>query len=480
MKSYAFDVVRSHIPTMDLDEAYADADTIAKHIQDTLQTQMADYGYEIIKALITNIEPDQRVKDAMNNINAARRNQEAATAQGEGDKTLRIKKAEAESESMRLHGEGVAAEREAIAQGLKDSLAILADQQGIDPKEAMGLVALTQYMDTIRSVGEHGNMTTLLLPHSPASVGSLMDQVQQGMLTGNLAADAARSGGNGAGGTRAADVRQLQRRRALGPRAPARRLGRWLRTVRAWSRSSGLPLTGGCWTRTCSICPRPSSITSRPMSTERHDRLVAAGSLMTGVTLIGGCALLLYGGWQLLFNGGGAFSAVVAVIGLLLAATHWGWVHVAEYVGLTIDAHQQREIEARELRWLATIQPYPRFSVSTSVLDDASTRVERILHRPVLTEQHTFTFVRQTDAETDLRCRRSGRGDRDRRRDDAPRRRGSRPTVFANCGKRRRPPTRRRLLSAEDEQQQLAAQRAAATALSEHINASLLEPPLVE
>ena len=111
MKSYAFDVVRSHIPTMDLDEAYADADTIAKHIQDTLQTQMADYGYEIIKALITNIEPDQRVKDAMNNINAARRNQEAATAQGEGDKTLRIKKAEAESESMRLHGEGVAAER---------------------------------------------------------------------------------------------------------------------------------------------------------------------------------------------------------------------------------------------------------------------------------------------------------------------------------------------------------------------------------
>jgi hypothetical protein len=93
----------------------------------------------------------------------------------------------------------VAAERRAIAQGLKDSLAVLADEQGIDPKEAMGLVALTQYMDTIRSVGEHGNMTTLLLPHSPASVGSLMDQVQQGMLTGNLAADAARSGGNGGG-----------------------------------------------------------------------------------------------------------------------------------------------------------------------------------------------------------------------------------------------------------------------------------------
>jgi regulator of protease activity HflC (stomatin/prohibitin superfamily) len=192
------------------------SDTIAKHIQDTLQTQMADYGYEIIKALITNIEPDQRVKDAMNNINAARRNQEAATAQGEGDKTLRIKKAE--SESMRLHGEGVAAERRAIAQGLKDSLGVLADERGIDPKEAMGLVALTQYMDTIRSVGEHGNMTTLLLPHSPASVGSLMDQVQQGMLTGNLAADAANSGGNGMDRTRPSAPQTLPTTRGVNGR----------------------------------------------------------------------------------------------------------------------------------------------------------------------------------------------------------------------------------------------------------------------
>src|SRR3979409_2513677 len=94
MKSYAFDVVRSHIPSMDLDEAYADADTIAMHIQETLHRQMADYGYEIVKALITNIEPDQRVKDAMNNINAAQRNQVAASSQGDAQKTLAVKKAE--------------------------------------------------------------------------------------------------------------------------------------------------------------------------------------------------------------------------------------------------------------------------------------------------------------------------------------------------------------------------------------------------
>jgi hypothetical protein len=215
------------------------------------------------------------------------------------------------------------------------------------------------------------------------------------------------------------------------------------------------------------------------MTTEGHDRLVAAGSLLTGVTLIGGVALLLYGGVQLLFNGGGAVSAVIAVIGLVLAGTHWGWVHLAEYAGLTIDAHQQREIEAGELQWLATVEPYPRFSISTSVLDDASTRVERTLHRPVLTGQHTFTFVRQTDAETTFdsdapteaiataveTMRRQARLETDRLRElwEAA------ASAYAAAS-----------FSAEDDQQRLAARRAAAKALSEHINTSLLEPPLVE
>jgi hypothetical protein len=215
------------------------------------------------------------------------------------------------------------------------------------------------------------------------------------------------------------------------------------------------------------------------MSTERHDRLVRAGSVLTGVTLIGGVALLLYGAVQLLFNGGGAFSLVLAVIGLLLAATHWGWVHVAEYAGLTIDAHRQHEHEARELQWLATIEPYPRFSISTSVLDDASTRVERTLHRPVLTEQNTFTFVRQADGETTFDSetpteviatavetkRREARLETDRLRDlwEAA------SSAYAAAS-----------LSAKDDQERLAARRAAATALSEHLNASLLEPPLVE
>jgi hypothetical protein len=215
------------------------------------------------------------------------------------------------------------------------------------------------------------------------------------------------------------------------------------------------------------------------ISTRKHDRLVAAGSLLTGATLICGAAMILFGGWELFFNGGGAFDVVVAVIGILLVGTHWGWVHVAEYIGLTIDERQRRATETRRRDWLASIQPYPRFSVSTSVLDDASTRVERILHRPLLTERHTFTFVRETDAEKTYDAdtpaaviaasvetmRRQARLETDRLR---------------GLWEAASSAYQAALSSADDDQQRLAAQRAAATALSEHINASLLEPPLVE
>ncbi|HTX31607.1 MAG TPA: SPFH domain-containing protein [Solirubrobacteraceae bacterium] len=206
MQAYAFDVVRSHIPSMDLDEAYADADTIAKHIQDTLHSQMAEYGYEIVKALIVNIEPDQRVKDAMNNINASQRNQVAAAAQGDAQKTLAVKKAEGERETMRLQGEGVAAERKAIAEGLHESLEIIA-QHGLDPKEAMALVALTQYTDMVRALGEASNTNTILLPHSPSSVGDIMSQIRDGILIADAATEPqpgprrAIQGGSGGSGT---------------------------------------------------------------------------------------------------------------------------------------------------------------------------------------------------------------------------------------------------------------------------------------
>ena len=194
MEAYAFDVVRSHVPTQDLDAAYEDAERTAQHIKDRLSSQMADYGYEVVKALVTNIEPGQKVKDAMDNINAARRNQEAANAQGEADKTLRIKKAEAEKESMRLQGEGVAEQRKAITEGLKASVEQLAEAAGVEPKEAMALVSLTQYMDMLREVASAARTNTILLPHSPDAVGQLQSLLRDGLLVGTLTADAAKGG----------------------------------------------------------------------------------------------------------------------------------------------------------------------------------------------------------------------------------------------------------------------------------------------
>ncbi len=213
--------------------------------------------------------------------------------------------------------------------------------------------------------------------------------------------------------------------------------------------------------------------------TRGHDRLVATGSTLTGVTLVGGAAIALYGGAELLFGGGGALAAILLVVGVLLVATHWGWVHVAEYAGVTIDERRERESDRHRQAWLASVAPYPRFSVSTSVGDDASTRVERVLHKPVLTPAGTFTFERETDAEERFAAhtpaaviadgvetmRREARLETDHLAElwDAA------ATAYEAA-----------LLSAHDDQQRLIAERAAAAALSEHINASMREPPLVE
>lgn len=215
------------------------------------------------------------------------------------------------------------------------------------------------------------------------------------------------------------------------------------------------------------------------ISTASHDRLVAAGSFATAATLIGGVALALVGLWQVIFEGGGALYLVLALLGILLAATHWGWVHVAEYAGLTIDARRQRAVDQARRDWLAQLQPYPRVSVRTSVLGDASTRVQRFRHRPVLTERGTFTFTRDGEAETDFAAdapaeviaagvetmRRQARLENDR---------------VEGLWQAARTSYDAAMLNAHGEREQLAAQHAAAAALSEHINASLLEPPLVE
>jgi hypothetical protein len=220
----------------------------------------------------------------------------------------------------------------------------------------------------------------------------------------------------------------------------------------------------------------------RPVSvvvTDTHDRLVRAGSAMTAATLIGGALLVIYGGEQLIAGGGGALAVVLAVAGILLVATHWGWVHVAEYIGVGLDDRQERGNREREQAWLETVEPHARFTIRTTVMADASIGVERVTYKPVLTSQHTFAFDRVIEAVASFdpdtpahviadrveTLRREARLETDRQSELW----GAASTAYDAA-----------LLDAGDDQQQLAARRAAALALSQHINASLLEPPLVE
>ncbi|HSW79778.1 MAG TPA: SPFH domain-containing protein [Candidatus Saccharimonadales bacterium] len=178
MEAFTSDVVRSKLPVLDLDSAYADVEGMALAIEKTLRERMEPYGYTIVKALVLNINPATEVKEAMNRINASRRNQEAAIAQGEADKILVVKRAEAEAESKKLQGEGVAAQRRAIIDGLRDSVAKFATETGVNPQEAMQLVTLTGYTDMLRDVAASSKTNTIMLPPTPSGVSDLLSALK--------------------------------------------------------------------------------------------------------------------------------------------------------------------------------------------------------------------------------------------------------------------------------------------------------------
>jgi regulator of protease activity HflC (stomatin/prohibitin superfamily) len=149
---------------------------------------MAGFGYEIVNVLVTDIVPDPKVKSAMNDINAAQREQVAATARGEAEKILVVKKAEAEAESKALQGQGIANERKAIVEGLQVSIEQFQKVvEGASAREVMQLVMVTQYFDTLKAIGENGKNSTLFLPHSPGSVSEIGDQILQSMLAAGKA-----------------------------------------------------------------------------------------------------------------------------------------------------------------------------------------------------------------------------------------------------------------------------------------------------
>ncbi|MEE9439879.1 MAG: SPFH domain-containing protein [Saprospiraceae bacterium] len=171
--SYVFDTVRAEVPKMKLDDVFVKKDLIANAIKRELGEAMNDYGYGIVKALVTDIDPDIEVKVAMNRINAAERQKVAAEYEGEAEKIRIVAKAKADAESKRLHGRGVADQRREIAKGLEDSVEML-NKVGINSQEASALIVITQHYDTLQSIGEATNSNLILMPNNPTAGSNML------------------------------------------------------------------------------------------------------------------------------------------------------------------------------------------------------------------------------------------------------------------------------------------------------------------
>jgi regulator of protease activity HflC (stomatin/prohibitin superfamily) len=181
IESYVFNSILGHVPTLTLDEAFEQQQQISAAVKKDLDDVMDNFGYNILRALVTDIVPDAKVKAAMNDINAAQREQIAAQARGEADKILKVKQAEAEAESKALQGDGVARQRQAIIKGLQESVeAFKGAVEGSTAQDVMAMVLMTQYFDTLREVGTSGKSSTVFLPSSPGQVHDLMTQIMAG------------------------------------------------------------------------------------------------------------------------------------------------------------------------------------------------------------------------------------------------------------------------------------------------------------
>jgi regulator of protease activity HflC (stomatin/prohibitin superfamily) len=196
--AFVFDVVRARVPRIKLDDVFEKKDEIADAVKNELAHVMDDFGYGILKALVTDIDPDHKVKEAMNEINAAQRLRVAATEKGEADRILKVKAAEAEAQSKALQGKGIADQRRAIVDGLRESVdEFQRSVPGATAQDVMNLVLMTQYFDTLKEIGASSQTNTILIPHSPGNLSDLTAQMRNAMITADQVHGAAHFGHNG-------------------------------------------------------------------------------------------------------------------------------------------------------------------------------------------------------------------------------------------------------------------------------------------
>ena len=182
--SYVFDVVRAEVPKMILDDVFLKKDDIAIAVKSELNVAMMEYGYDIIKTLVTDIDPDSQVKEAMNRINASEREKVAAQFEGDAARILIVEKAKAEAESKRLQGQGIADQRREIARGLEESVSVL-NKVDINSQEASALIVVTQHYDTLQSIGQETNSNLILLPNSPQAGSEMLNNMVASFTASN-------------------------------------------------------------------------------------------------------------------------------------------------------------------------------------------------------------------------------------------------------------------------------------------------------
>lgn len=182
--AHVYDVLRAEIPTLELDELFEAKEELAQTVKKALAQTMTQYGYQIMQALITDLDPDQRVKNAMNEINSSKRLKYAVAERAEGEKILKVKSAEAEAEAKYLSGVGVAKQRKAIVDGLKSSIVDFTDGvKGTSSKDTLDLLLLTQYFDCIKDVGSDKRCKTTFIPASK----SMGDDLRSSLLQAEMA-----------------------------------------------------------------------------------------------------------------------------------------------------------------------------------------------------------------------------------------------------------------------------------------------------
>lgn len=183
IQAYVFDVIRASVPKLNLDDAFEQKNDIAKAVEEELEKAMSAYGFEIVQTLIVDIEPDEHVKRAMNEINAAARLRVAANEKAEAEKILQIKRAEGEAEAKYLSGLGIARQRQAIVDGLRDSvLGFSVNVPGTTAKDVMDMVLVTQYFDTMKEIGAGSKSSAVFIPHGPGAVRDVATQIRDGLL----------------------------------------------------------------------------------------------------------------------------------------------------------------------------------------------------------------------------------------------------------------------------------------------------------